>query len=153
MSGEEERPRSGAVILGFGGGGENARLSRCRRDSLVPRSRLGPPIARPSTSFVFPDEAVDRLRVAAKNAILVSPEIKRLISNGALRVVGPGPHVGYQCRRARAEIERPLVEGSNPSPATRPIPQQQTVGGVLEDGEYAVFFDLLDTWRMSVTAS
>ena len=25
--------------------------------------------------------------------ILVSPEIKRLINNGALRMVGPGPHV------------------------------------------------------------
>jgi len=45
------------------------------------------------TSFVLDDEAVDRLRIAAKNAILVSPEIKRLINNGALRMVGPGPHV------------------------------------------------------------
>lgn len=43
------------------------------------------------TSFVLSDEAVDRLRVAAKNAILVSPEIRRLIDNGALRMVGPGP--------------------------------------------------------------
>jgi NTE family protein len=46
------------------------------------------------TSFVLDDETVDRLRVAAKNAILVSPEIKRLINNGALRMVGPGPRVG-----------------------------------------------------------
>jgi NTE family protein len=46
------------------------------------------------TSFVLDDEAVDRLRVAAKNAILASPEIKRLINNNALRMVGPGPHVG-----------------------------------------------------------
>lgn len=46
------------------------------------------------TSFVLPDAAVDRLRVAAKHAILASPEIKRLIDNGALRMVGPGPRVG-----------------------------------------------------------
>jgi NTE family protein len=43
------------------------------------------------TSFVLDDEAVDRLRLAAKDAILASPEIKRLIDNGALRMVGPGP--------------------------------------------------------------
>jgi NTE family protein len=42
------------------------------------------------TSFVLDDEAVDRLRLAAKDAILASPEIKRLIDNGALRMVGPG---------------------------------------------------------------
>ena len=46
------------------------------------------------TSFVLDDEAVDRLRVAAKAAILASPEVKRLINNGSLRMVGPGPQVG-----------------------------------------------------------
>jgi len=46
------------------------------------------------TSFVLPDEAVDRLRLAAKDAILASPEMKRLIGNGGLRMVGPGPRVG-----------------------------------------------------------
>ena len=46
------------------------------------------------TSFVLDGQAVDRLRVAAKNAILVSPEIKRLIDSGALRMIGPGPRVG-----------------------------------------------------------
>jgi NTE family protein len=46
------------------------------------------------TSFVLDEQAVDRLRVAAKNAILVSPEIRRLIGNGSLRMVGPGPRVG-----------------------------------------------------------
>jgi NTE family protein len=46
------------------------------------------------TSFVLGDDAVDRLRVAAKNAILASPEVQRLINNGALRMVGPGPRVG-----------------------------------------------------------
>jgi NTE family protein len=46
------------------------------------------------TSFVLDDEAVDRLRVAAKNAILASPEVKRLMNNNALRMVGPGPRVG-----------------------------------------------------------
>jgi len=45
------------------------------------------------TSFVLDDEAVDRLRVAAKNAILASPEVKRLMENGSLRMVGPGPEV------------------------------------------------------------
>jgi NTE family protein len=49
------------------------------------------------TSFVLDDDAVDRLRVAAKNAILASPEVKRLIDSGALRMVGPGPDV----RRAK----------------------------------------------------
>ena len=46
------------------------------------------------TSFVLDDDAVDRLRVAAKNAILASPEVQRLINNNALRMVGPGPRVG-----------------------------------------------------------
>ncbi len=46
------------------------------------------------TSFVLDNEAVDRLRVAAKNAILASPEVKRLIDNGVLRMTGPGPRVG-----------------------------------------------------------
>lgn len=46
------------------------------------------------TSFALEDEAVDRLRLAAKNAILASPEVKRLMNNGALRMVGPGPRVG-----------------------------------------------------------
>ena len=45
------------------------------------------------TSFILDDVAVDRLRIAAKNAILASPEIKRLIENGGLRMVGPGPRV------------------------------------------------------------
>jgi len=46
------------------------------------------------TSFVLDDQAVDRLRIAAKNAILASPEVKRLVDNGALRMIGRGPHVG-----------------------------------------------------------
>ena len=46
------------------------------------------------TSFVLPGEAVDRLRVAARDAILASPEVKRLVNAGALRMVGPGPRVG-----------------------------------------------------------
>ena len=54
------------------------------------------------TSFVLDDEAVDRLRVAAKNAILASPEIKRLVNNGALRMVGPGPRVGAASSSERA---------------------------------------------------
>ena len=46
------------------------------------------------TSFVLDDQAVDRLRVAAKNAILVAPEVLRLMDSGLLRMVGPGPTVG-----------------------------------------------------------
>ena len=45
------------------------------------------------TSFVLDDDAVDRLRVAAKEAILASPETRRLIDSGSLRMVGPGPSV------------------------------------------------------------
>jgi len=55
------------------------------------------------TSFVLDDEAVDRLRVAAKDAILSSPEIKRLIETGALRMVGPGPRAGPPSAEARAK--------------------------------------------------
>lgn len=46
------------------------------------------------TSFVLDDQAVDRLRLAARNAIMASPEVKRLFDNDALRVVGPGPRIG-----------------------------------------------------------
>ncbi len=46
------------------------------------------------TSFVLDDQAVDRLRVAAKNAILASPEVQRLLKDNTLRMVGPGPRVG-----------------------------------------------------------
>jgi NTE family protein len=45
------------------------------------------------TSFVLDEQAVDRLRLAAKNAILVSPEVRRLMESGMLRMVGPGPVV------------------------------------------------------------
>jgi NTE family protein len=45
------------------------------------------------TSFVLDPAAVDRLRLAGKNAILASPEVRRLIDNGSLRMVGPGPSV------------------------------------------------------------
>jgi NTE family protein len=42
------------------------------------------------TSFVLPDEAVDRLRAAARAAILESPEIRELMKMGAVRMVGQG---------------------------------------------------------------
>lgn len=45
------------------------------------------------TSFVLDDQAVDRLRQAAKSAILASPEVKRLMDSNSLRMVGPGPNV------------------------------------------------------------
>ena len=47
------------------------------------------------TSFALEDEAVDRLRLAARTAILASPEVKRLLVNGVLRMVGPGPRVQH----------------------------------------------------------
>ena len=53
------------------------------------------------TSFVLDGESVDRLRGAARDAILASPEIKRLIANGALRMVGPGPRVGPSSAASR----------------------------------------------------
>ena len=43
------------------------------------------------TSFVLPDEAVDRLRAAARAAIVESPEIQELMKAGIIRMVGPGP--------------------------------------------------------------
>jgi NTE family protein len=52
------------------------------------------------TSFVLDDEAVDRLRLAAKNAILASPEVKRLQKDGVLRMIGPGPRVGASAAAA-----------------------------------------------------
>jgi len=38
------------------------------------------------TSFVLPPEAVDRLRKAARTAILESPDIKRLMETGVARM-------------------------------------------------------------------
>lgn len=52
---------------------------------------------RQPTSFVLPDEAVDRLRAAAGTIIMASPEFQRLLKDAGLRVrsdlpsAGPGP--------------------------------------------------------------
>ncbi len=52
---------------------------------------------RQPTSFVLPDEAVDRLRAAAGTIIMASPEFQRLLRDTGLRVrydtpsAGPGP--------------------------------------------------------------
>jgi len=43
------------------------------------------------TSFVLPDEAVDRLRAAAGNIILASPEFQRLLKDLGARVLGDSP--------------------------------------------------------------
>ena len=43
------------------------------------------------TSFVLPDEAVDRLRAAARAAILESPEIQQLMKQGVVRMIRGGP--------------------------------------------------------------
>lgn len=48
------------------------------------------------TSFVLPDEAVDRLRRAAREAILAAPEVKRLMDSNGLHMTGPGPRIGTQ---------------------------------------------------------
>ena len=40
------------------------------------------------TSFVLPDEAVDRLRTAARAAILESPVVQQMMKQGALRMIG-----------------------------------------------------------------
>jgi NTE family protein len=73
------------------------------------------------TSFVLTDEAVDRLRMAARNAILVSPEIRRLMNSGALRMVGPGPHVGATgAASAQVGICRSLPRAQAGEPMTSP---------------------------------
>ncbi len=54
------------------------------------------------TSFVLSDEAVDRLRVAAKEAILASPEVKRAIVQNGLHMTGPGPRVGLRNTASQA---------------------------------------------------
>jgi NTE family protein len=47
---------------------------------------------RQPTTFVLPDEAVDRLRAAAGTIILASPEFQRLLNDvGATIVANPGP--------------------------------------------------------------
>jgi NTE family protein len=44
------------------------------------------------TSFVLPPEAVDRLRTAARAALLESPDIQRLMKLGVLRMTGGPAH-------------------------------------------------------------
>jgi NTE family protein len=48
-------------------------------------------LQRLPTSFVLPGEAVDRLRAAARTAILESPAIQELVRQDSARVVGSGP--------------------------------------------------------------
>ena len=43
------------------------------------------------TSFVLPDEAVDRLRAAAGTIIMDSPEFKRLLKDVGARIVDTAP--------------------------------------------------------------
>jgi NTE family protein len=50
------------------------------------------------TSFVLPDEAVDRLRAAARTAILESPAIQALQKQDVARVVGSGPRSAGRAR-------------------------------------------------------
>jgi NTE family protein len=44
------------------------------------------------TSFVLPDEAVDRLRAAARKAMLESPVIQQLMKQGVVQMVGAPGH-------------------------------------------------------------
>jgi len=43
------------------------------------------------TSFVLPNDAVDRLRAAARTAILEAPVIQELMKQDIARMVGHGP--------------------------------------------------------------
>jgi NTE family protein len=43
------------------------------------------------TSFYLPDEAVDRLRVAAGKAIMASPDFQRLLKDVGARIVTAPP--------------------------------------------------------------
>jgi len=49
---------------------------------------------RQPTSFVLPDEAVDRLRAAAGRIIMASPEFQRLLKDAGLRVRSEAPAAG-----------------------------------------------------------
>ena len=46
---------------------------------------------RQPTSFVLPDEAVDRLRAAAGTIIMASPDFQRLLKDAGLRVRSDAP--------------------------------------------------------------
>jgi NTE family protein len=46
------------------------------------------------TSFVLPDEAVDRLRAAAAKIILESPDFQRLLKEAGARIVSDSPSPG-----------------------------------------------------------
>lgn len=56
------------------------------------------------TSFVLPSEAVDRLRAAARTAILESPAIRELMKQDIARMVGGGP---TSAGTARLEVVPP----------------------------------------------
>jgi NTE family protein len=43
------------------------------------------------TSFVLPDEAVDRLRAAAAKIILESPDFQRMLKDAGARIVDTAP--------------------------------------------------------------
>ena len=49
---------------------------------------------RQPTSFVLPDEAVDRLRAAAGRIIEASPEFRRLLKDTGARILAPSPVQG-----------------------------------------------------------
>jgi NTE family protein len=49
---------------------------------------------RQPTSFVLPDEAVDRLRAAAAQIIMASPEFQRLLKDVGARIVTDTPGEG-----------------------------------------------------------
>ena len=60
------------------------------------------------TSFVLPDEAIDRLRAAARTAIVESPFIQQLMKQGVARMVGP------------ASASTPGGANAGPAPAQGP---------------------------------
>ena len=60
------------------------------------------------TSLVLPSEAVDRLRAAARTAILESPAIRELMKQDIARMVGSGPTSGGAAQMEVASPRAPV---------------------------------------------
>ena len=76
---------------------------------------------RQPTSFVLPDEAVDRLRAAAGTIIMASPEFQRLLKDTGLRV--QVRHAFSRSGPARVAVKLRSGRLVFALPATRPRPQ------------------------------
>ncbi|MEO8012018.1 MAG: hypothetical protein ABI650_10275, partial [Dokdonella sp.] len=60
------------------------------------------------TSLALPSEAVDRLRAAARTAILESPTIRDLMKQDIARMVGSGPTATGAAQREVARQRAPV---------------------------------------------